>query len=96
MGMTSACVSEHLPSKKQKSLITLLGKQRKEHHSGVEFNVKSTILALETNMPQTLKKTLRTFWILKRNSRATVELRQFLVASCPFRHYVSYEIAETT
>ncbi|EYC04549.1 hypothetical protein Y032_0087g2074 [Ancylostoma ceylanicum] len=60
-------VNEHLASKKRESLITPLGKHRKEDHGGADFNVKCTILALEAQT--SARKTLEAFWICKRNPR---------------------------
>ncbi|EYC33036.1 hypothetical protein Y032_0002g571 [Ancylostoma ceylanicum] len=60
-------VNEHLASKKRESLITPLGKHRKEDHGGADFNIKCTILALEAQT--SARKTLEAFWICKRNPR---------------------------
>ena len=63
----SVRLNEHIASKKRESLITPLGKHRREDHGGLDFDVKCTILAYE---PQTsARKTLVAFWICKRNPR---------------------------
>ncbi|EYC04086.1 hypothetical protein Y032_0090g2409 [Ancylostoma ceylanicum] len=63
----SVRVNEHIASKKRESLITPLGKHRKEDHGGFDFKVKCTILAYETQT--SARKALEAFWISKRNPR---------------------------
>ncbi|EYC03675.1 hypothetical protein Y032_0092g2556 [Ancylostoma ceylanicum] len=63
----SVRMNEHMASKKRESLITPLGKHRKEDHGGIDFDVKCTILAYEER--SSARKTLEAFWICKRNPR---------------------------
>ncbi|EYB90256.1 hypothetical protein Y032_0222g2630 [Ancylostoma ceylanicum] len=58
-------VNEHLASKKRESLITPLGKHRREVHGGNDFSVKCKILAYEAST--SARKTLEAFYISARN-----------------------------
>ncbi|EYC37951.1 hypothetical protein Y032_0755g2082 [Ancylostoma ceylanicum] len=58
-------VNEHLASKKRESLVTPLGKHRREAHGGNHFSVKCKILAYEAQT--SARKALEAFWITARN-----------------------------
>ncbi|EYB84864.1 hypothetical protein Y032_0308g2042 [Ancylostoma ceylanicum] len=60
-------INEHLASKRRESLITPLGKHRREDHDGNDFDVRCTILAHEPDI--SARKTLEAFWISVRNPR---------------------------
>ena len=60
-------VNEHLASKKRESLITPLGKHRKEDHGGADFDIKCTILANESQT--SARKALEALWIYERNPK---------------------------
>ena len=57
-------INEHLASKRRESLISPLGKHRRENHNGNDFHVKCKILAHESDT--SARKTLEALWILAR------------------------------
>ena len=63
----SVRVSEHMASKRRRSLVSPLGKHRQEDHNGSDFDVSCTILAIEHDTAA--RKTLEASWILARNPR---------------------------
>ncbi|EYB98990.1 hypothetical protein Y032_0126g1342 [Ancylostoma ceylanicum] len=60
-------INERLASKKRESLITPLGKHRKEDHDGADFNIRCTTLANESRT--SARKALEAFWISERAAR---------------------------
>ena len=60
--LLSVRISEHLASKKRQSLLSPLGRHRKEDHNGTDFEVSCTILAIEGNI--TARKALEAMWII--------------------------------
>ncbi|EYC07296.1 hypothetical protein Y032_0071g578 [Ancylostoma ceylanicum] len=63
----STRVKEHLASKRRRSLISALGRHRRDDHGGEDFDVACTILAQETEI--TARKTMEAFWISVRNPK---------------------------
>ena len=63
----SVRVSEHIASKRRRSLVSPLGKHREEDHDGSDFDVSCTILAIEHETAA--RKTLEASWILVRDPR---------------------------
>ncbi|EYC44537.1 hypothetical protein Y032_0458g1830 [Ancylostoma ceylanicum] len=60
-------INEHLASKKRESLVTPLGKHRREDHGGNDFGVRCRILACEQQTSS--RKALEACWISARNPR---------------------------
>ena len=61
----STRMKEHLASKRRMSLMTPLGKHRKEAHGENDFEVKCTILTYECEI--SARKALEAFWISAKN-----------------------------
>ena len=61
----SVRIGEHMASKRRESLISPLGKHRREVHNGTNFDVKCSILEFETDI--LARKTLEASWVLSRN-----------------------------
>ena len=58
-------LKEHLAGKRRQSLVTPLGKHRREVHGGNDFDVMCIILAIENEI--SARKALEAAWILARN-----------------------------
>ncbi|VDO83674.1 unnamed protein product [Heligmosomoides polygyrus] len=56
---------EHLAGKRRQSLVTPLGKHRREAHFGADFDVRCTVLYHEDEIG--IRKALEVFWIHERN-----------------------------
>ena len=63
--LLSVRVNEHLASKRRQSLVSPLGRHRKEDHSGTDFEISCTILAFEDNIAS--RKALEALWIMARD-----------------------------
>ena len=61
----SVRISEHMAGKRRESLMTPLGRHRREAHGGRDYSVKCSILAHESEI--SARKTLEAFWIFSRN-----------------------------
>ncbi|EYC01492.1 hypothetical protein Y032_0106g3723 [Ancylostoma ceylanicum] len=72
-------INEHLASKKRESLITPLGKHRREDHGGADFNIRCTILAYESQT--SARKALEAFWITERAPRMNSRNEHLAVTS---------------
>ena len=72
-------LNEHLASKRRQSLVSPLGKHRREDHDGVDFNVMCIILACEKEI--SARKALEAGWILTRNPRMNSRNEQISVMS---------------
>ncbi|EYC18626.1 hypothetical protein Y032_0027g1622 [Ancylostoma ceylanicum] len=72
-------INEHLASKKRESLITPLGKHRREDHGGADFNIRCTILAYESQT--SARKALEAFWITERAPRMNSRNEHLVVTS---------------
>ncbi|EYC07846.1 hypothetical protein Y032_0068g165 [Ancylostoma ceylanicum] len=75
----SVRINEHLASKRRQSLISPLGKHRKEDHDGVDFDIKCTILALESDI--SARKALEALWILARTPGLNSRNEQMSITS---------------
>ena len=60
-------VHEHLASKRRQSLVSPLGRHRREDHSGADFRISCTILAYEDNIAA--RKALEALWIMARDPK---------------------------
>ena len=63
--MLAVRLKEHLAGKRRSNMLTPLGKYRVQEHNGNDYDVKCTILALETDISS--RKALEAFWISARN-----------------------------
>ena len=63
--LLSVRMKEHLAGKRRQSLVTPLGKHRREAHDGNDFDVMCTILTYEGEI--FARKALEAAWILARN-----------------------------
>ncbi|EYB86087.1 hypothetical protein Y032_0286g1413 [Ancylostoma ceylanicum] len=75
----SVRINEHLASKRRQSLISPLGKHRKEDHCGNDFDVQCTILAFETEI--SARKALEALWILARTPGLNSRNEQMSITS---------------
>ena len=75
----SVRINEHLASKRRQSLITPLGKHRKEDHGGNDFDIRCTILALESEI--SARKALEALWIFARAPRLNSRNEQMSITS---------------
>ena len=60
-------MKEHMASKRRESLVSPLGKHRREDHNGTDFDIKCTTLAIEESI--SARKTLEAAWIFARAPR---------------------------
>ena len=60
-------INEHLSGKRRLSIITPLGKHRRDDHEDNDFDIKCTILAFESSTPA--RKALEACFIISRNPR---------------------------
>ena len=81
-------ISEHLASKRRRSLISPLGKHMREIHSGSDYNINSRILEYEPDT--SMRKKLEAMWILKRDPGMNSRNKHMSITGnlMPFLHSV--------
>ena len=75
----SVRVNEHLASKRRRSAISPLGKHRQDEHNGTDFDISTTILAIEHDI--SARKTLEVLWIHTRTPSMNSRNEQLSVTS---------------
>ena len=75
----SVRVNEHLASKRRQSLVSPLGKHRKEDHEGEDFEISCNILAVEDNI--SARKALEAAYILARNPKMNSKNEQLSITN---------------